>query len=563
MKLNNLETSVDHAILQRGQGYTAFVLDLEETEPEFWQAYVEGTETYDVEIQLDGDTVTDWSCSCPYDYGPVCKHVVATLLNIRARRQTSATGQATAASAPSKREQLDQTLKTIKREDLEAYIRQQLHGDRALLDKFLLRFQPVVSGGENIAKQYQQMFSHLARRHFQHGFIDYEEANNFVDEAQELLDTLQQSPLEPAGSIDAGFAIARSIADIANQIDDSDGGLGDLMYGVKAILAKPYRLLPAERQEQLFQQVLAASFDKQYSEYGLEGIFTELLETWTADNRAYQDAYLQVLDQQIRATPIGWGRDYLLRLQLKLLKAWGRQDELDTLTSAHLEIPDFRDTAVQQAIDTKDFAKARQLLLEGVRLAEQQSLPGILNRWRVRLLEIAYQLNEPPAIRSELEWLFQNNQFSLEYYRQLKAAYSPDEWPEVRQRLYAMIPAARGFDPARANLLEEENDLPALYALVTQPAPIPGQTHTLFKKYAQLLATAFPQEITVAYASQICDYLRNNTGRHAYEQTVNDLKILAKMPNGQNMANNLVADFRTRYKTRKAMLEMFTKVFKT
>lgn len=561
MKLNNLETSVDRTILQRGQGYTAFVLDLEETEPEFWQAYVEGTETYDVEIQLDGDAVTDWSCSCPYDYGPICKHVVATLLNIRARRQTSATNRAATVSAPSKREQLDQILKTLKREDLEAYIRQQLHGDRALLDKFLLRFQTVTTVGESIAKQYQQMFKHLARRYFQHGFIDYEDANNFVDEAQELLDTLQQSPLEPADSIDAGLAIASSIADIANQIDDSDGGLGDLMCGVKAILAKPYRLLPAERQEQLFRQVLDASFDKQYSEYGLESIFTELLETWTADNRAYQDAYLQVLDQKTRATPDGWGRDYLLCLQLKLLKAWGRQDELDTLTSAHLEIPDFRETAVQQAIDAKDFAKARQLLREGVRLAEQQSLPGILNRWRVRLLEIAYQLNEPPAIRSELEWLFQNNHFSLEYYRQLKAAHSPEEWPEVRQRLYAMIPAARGFDSTRANLLEEENDLPALYALITQPTPISGQNHTLFKKYAQLLATAFPQEITVAYASQICDYLRNNTGRHAYEQTINDLKILAKMPNGQNMANNLVADFRTRYKTRKAMLEVFAKAF--
>lgn len=27
--------------------------------------------------------VTDWYCDCPYEYGPICKHVVAVLFAVR------------------------------------------------------------------------------------------------------------------------------------------------------------------------------------------------------------------------------------------------------------------------------------------------------------------------------------------------------------------------------------------------------------------------------------------------------------------------------------------------
>lgn len=560
MNLSKLETSVDRTILQRGQGYLKFVDSLEETEPEFWQAYVEGSDTYDVEVQLDGDKVTDWSCTCPYDHGPVCKHVVAVLLNIRNQQQQHAASPVPVAKTPGKREQLEPLLTTLKREELEDYIRQLLHGNRNLLDKFLLRFQRTVPNGENLAKQYQQQFNSLARQYSRHGFIDYDEVSSFADEVHELLDTLSSSASSPADTADACFAIADGIAGIANNIDDSNGELGDLMYGVKDVLAKAYPQLPSTGQSRLFLQVLAAHFDERYDDYGLEDVFADLLETWATDNSGYQETYLQALDQRIR-TSADWRRDGLLRQKLALLKTWGKEAELETIAAAHMDIPDFREIFVQQAINAKDFAKARQLVQEGIRLAEQQKQPGIVQRWHARLLEMAYQLDDKPAIRHELEWLFQNKSFQLEHYRQLKATYPAEDWPSARQRLYAMIPEPRGYDAARACLLEEDNDLPALYELITKTPDIPVQSHALFKKYAPLLATAFPQEITVAYASQICDYLHSNTGRHAYEQVIHELKTLSTMPNGKNMAANLVADFRHRYKTRKAMLEMFAKAF--
>lgn len=560
MNLSSLETAVDRTILQRGKNYTAFVSNLEETEPEFWQAYVEGTDSYDVEIQLAGDEVADWSCTCPYDHGPVCKHVVAVLLNIRSQQQSGATKAVPTTKAPTKREQLEQLLTTLPRETLVDYLRQLLHGDRNLLDKFLLRYQPTVSGGEAVSKQYQQLFNNLVRQHSSHGLIEYDDASAFGDEVSGLLDTLSASSLPPIDRVEACFTIAEGIAGVANNIDDSNGELGTLMDAINHELATAYPHLPATAQPQLFQRVLAAHFDERYRDFGLEDAFAELLKTWATDNQDYQDTYLQALDHSIQASTKDWWRDALLRQKLGLLKTWGRQADVEAVATAHMEIPEFRETFVQQAMEAKDFAKAKALLQEGILLAEQKGHPGTASKWRKYLLDIAYQLGDTPTIRAELERMFKESRYSLEPYQQLKATYTAEEWSAVRQHLYQLVPPAAGYDQVRAYLLKEENDLPALFALLQDTSGAFEKTH-LFKHYAPLLASQFPQEVTAQYASIICTEVQGSTGRNIYERIIWDLKILQKMPGGEVMAQNLIRDFRNRYKTRKAMLEMFAKAF--
>lgn len=50
-------------------------------------AEVSGSEEDPYLVELDfsgGGELEDWSCDCPYDRGPVCKHIVAALLTIQA-----------------------------------------------------------------------------------------------------------------------------------------------------------------------------------------------------------------------------------------------------------------------------------------------------------------------------------------------------------------------------------------------------------------------------------------------------------------------------------------------
>jgi uncharacterized Zn finger protein len=83
--LSNFETVFDPVIVERGEEYfcSNAVRGLKQLKAGDWVASVEGTEVYTVHVLLKGNTIQRHSCSCPYDIGPVCKHVVAVLFALR------------------------------------------------------------------------------------------------------------------------------------------------------------------------------------------------------------------------------------------------------------------------------------------------------------------------------------------------------------------------------------------------------------------------------------------------------------------------------------------------
>ena len=84
MDLLDFEDHIDPKIVARGLGYfdSESVHDLEKIASGTWQANVKGSENYTVEVRTHRNKVKSWDCTCPYDYGPLCKHVVAVLYTI-------------------------------------------------------------------------------------------------------------------------------------------------------------------------------------------------------------------------------------------------------------------------------------------------------------------------------------------------------------------------------------------------------------------------------------------------------------------------------------------------
>lgn len=93
IKLDSFEEEVHLLITERGKEYfdTNQVLMLKETS-DGWSAVIEGSETY--QVLLEGhDVIHSWNCTCPFEHGPVCKHVAAVFYAareyIRANRAAS------------------------------------------------------------------------------------------------------------------------------------------------------------------------------------------------------------------------------------------------------------------------------------------------------------------------------------------------------------------------------------------------------------------------------------------------------------------------------------------
>ena len=83
IKLENFEEEVHLLITERGKEYfdANQVLMLKQT-LDGWTAVIEGSETY--QVLLEGhDVITNWNCTCPFEHGPVCKHVAAVFFAAR------------------------------------------------------------------------------------------------------------------------------------------------------------------------------------------------------------------------------------------------------------------------------------------------------------------------------------------------------------------------------------------------------------------------------------------------------------------------------------------------
>ena len=81
--IDNFEEEVHLLIAERGSAYydSHQVRDLQRT-ADGWTATIDGNETY--HVRLEGhDEIMQWHCTCPFEHGPVCKHVVAVLYAVR------------------------------------------------------------------------------------------------------------------------------------------------------------------------------------------------------------------------------------------------------------------------------------------------------------------------------------------------------------------------------------------------------------------------------------------------------------------------------------------------
>ena len=83
--INQFEQHINETILKRGLAYykQGAVTSVDELEPNIYFAEVEGSESYEVEIEINKGFIKNIDCTCPYD-GGICKHAVTVLFTIQA-----------------------------------------------------------------------------------------------------------------------------------------------------------------------------------------------------------------------------------------------------------------------------------------------------------------------------------------------------------------------------------------------------------------------------------------------------------------------------------------------
>ena len=241
----------------------------------------EGSEApfYRVRAELDEGGVRSASCTCPYDFGGYCKHVIALLLSYAYEPESFAL-----------RKEPAELMSELSREQLLALLTK-LVGEQPDLYELIeaaLAAPSVYGSGKTAPSKPREVDVEVYRRRvnsIMHG-LDHMRASEAYWHVGGLTDELRGVERSAREFLDAGdeeaalrilLTLLEETSDGFEYIDDSNGELGDFLNNLGATLAEVILSLDLDKDE---REDLLSDLDDLHdrlSDYGVEGLGVAIL----------------------------------------------------------------------------------------------------------------------------------------------------------------------------------------------------------------------------------------------------------------------------------------------
>ena len=445
LTLDNFDQQLPKDLLKKAQPYfqNGSVLYVDQNDDGTWQAEVDGTDTYSFEITLDGRVITDSFCDCPVE-SATCKHVVAVLFALREELKKQAKQPKRAAK--SKKLTISDLVQQVSADELRAFLVGYATADKTFATKLQLHFADK-DERIDVGKHYTELVKKITRAHGdRHGYIEYRATFKLTKEIDGLLATgvklIGQKNFKDALTL--GLVLLREMMTVLTESDDSAGNIGGLVSGAVDLLrdiALNADTAPPLRRD-LFDTLASDLLDKRYFDYGDMGLWLLDVTYQTALRLSEPDLFLELLDRLLplhKSSSSTFYQDQLRTMRVKFLRDSGRTDEADQQMQASMDIVEVRAQVVDEAIRTKQYDRAKTLILEGIRIAEGKKHPGTVSKWEEQLLIIAEAEHATNEIRRLTKRFAFDSRFDVRYFRRWKATFPPDEWADEYRFLIERI----------------------------------------------------------------------------------------------------------------------------
>jgi len=441
MNLKDFEAHIVDKIVDRGYNYFAGerVHGLEKVNTGLWSAEVSGTEIYMVQVQTHRTSIKSWSCDCPYDMGSVCKHVVAVLYEIRGKTNSDKNQKPVKKRKKSTKDKITEIGEKVSREELWNFVLELSRYDRNFKNRLIGNFAEFLD--EDSSLKYKTIVkSYYKAAQDRHGFIDYRSAHILTDPLYDLAQ--KASDLLTAGNNKESLAICKSLLEevplFINNMDDSDGGPGDIMYSVFDTLGELTDAAPPLMKDELFDYLLEEYPKQKYHDFGFDdhflGLFPSLISSEEQEGK-----FMKLIDEQIiteaSKSYSSFAITRLLNSKVDYLLRQDREEEAVSIIKENLEYPDFREMLANRSIYHGDFDHAKSLCQEGIEIAKKEGYSGNPVRWQKKLYEIAGIEEDLTEQKKLARQLFLDNQYHFEWYKEWKSLWSTGEWAEQCEEL--------------------------------------------------------------------------------------------------------------------------------
>jgi uncharacterized Zn finger protein len=442
MNLSNFDQHVDPTIMNRGYNYflNDFVDRPQQTEQGIWRTKVYGTYPYHVEIHVNPenqDEIESWSCDCPYDHGPVCKHIVAALFAIGEdeKSEPAASDRKKAASPAQKRQKI---FDKATRENLQEFIKECFEILDGFENHFLAYFAELLD--EDSDQKYRTIINnYIKAAEGPDGYIDYSSAHiltqplwDLNNKAEELLysDDIRECLV-------LCQTLIEEVSEITIYMDQSTGGADDALYSAFNTLAGLIEKAPPIIKDELFEWCFNEFSKQKYANYGFQSNFLYLLPQFIT-SRDQEKQFFTLLEHQIALAEQSQYSNYrvtrLINTKIEYLQENNRDEEALHLLEDNIHFWEFRMKLVDRALNDSDFKQAKKLCKEGIKKAKEEDHRGNITRWKEKLYEIAELEEDIPTIRKLAKELFFNG-YNMQWYSALKKTYPKDEWPDKCEEL--------------------------------------------------------------------------------------------------------------------------------
>jgi len=245
-----------------------------------------------------------------------------------------------------------------------------------------------------------------------------------------------------------------------------------------------------------------------------------------------------------------------LAIKIAYLKRTGREPEAWQIIEQYKHLNCYRLLLIDKYIQDKRFEEAINLCNQSLNDPEfvaYQRIP-----YTELLLKISVEEHDPAMQKHYTRALFFLNNYNMKYFGELKAMYSPEEWPKTSTEIEQEIIKAKSYlsSQALANIYVENQDYGKLLNIL--------KNHTcdssLFINYGKYAAKANELEFIACYQSMLSKKMEH-TGRSTYEEVARHLHNLLSITKKPQIIGDIITGFIKQYSNRRAMIEIFKREF--
>ena len=557
--LRHFEDFIDETILRRGLSYfkNGQVHEPEEIRKGEYEAIVEGTEDYTVRMTVNNGVITEHFCDCPYDMGPVCKHVVAVIFYLQQDeldlQQKPVKAKPVAVKKKKKRktvaEQVDELLKKATHDELKQFVQEQATRNAAFRNLLLSSFIQH-NADESKAFYEKQIKAILRSAKESNGSFDWYDARQVGNGVDHLLE-LAKKQIDNQNFKSAVLICTAMMEQMVEALQYSDDSNGDIGCNIEAAYEMIFALAESQPAEDIrkliFYEALSAVDKKIYEGWdwhvGMLRIAAMLLKTEEEIESVYKE-----LDKSQKSE---YQKEEAQSIKYEVILKTKGEKEADDFLEANITNPELRRKVLQTALERGNYSKAVSIAQGGVDY-DKNKKPGLVIEWYNWLLKIAQAQGEKEKVIDYARLLFiENFKAEQDYYAILKQHVAPDTWVAFVDKVIQDIAAKkRWFNKEQvAGIFIKEGWMERLLELVRKFPDL----HTI-GQYETHLAEKYTPEVVELYVNALLDYVKTNMGRTHYKEACRYLRRVIKL-GAREKANELISFFRSEYRQRKALLE--------